>query len=86
MMETPYVNALTIPLALVGDLFVKNDTVIGIIGKTQGVRSATNPNKNPVKKIEIKPLSADLSSFFSEDESSFFFSIMVSGFNYSSDP
>ena len=41
--------ALAIPLALVLDCFVKNDTVIGIIGKTHGVKSAAKPLKNAMK-------------------------------------
>jgi hypothetical protein len=35
--------------------FVKKLTVIGIIGKTQGVKSAANPEKKAIIKIENKP-------------------------------
>jgi len=35
---------------------VKKLTVIGIIGKTQGVKSAANPDKKAIKKIENNPL------------------------------
>jgi hypothetical protein len=42
-MNSPYISALKRPCAGVEDPFRKNDTVIGTIGKTHGVRSITNP-------------------------------------------
>ncbi len=55
-MKNPYINALKIPFDLLADLFVKNETVSGIIGKVQGIISATNPPRNPRKKIPHKLL------------------------------
>ncbi len=46
------------PLLLVPDLFVKNETVSGISGNTQGVIRAINPPKNPRKNIAARLLSA----------------------------
>ena len=51
MIEIPYMMALRIPAALDLLCFVKKLTVIGIIGNTQGVRSAAKPLKNDRKKI-----------------------------------
>ena len=48
--------ALKTPFLLFCDCFVKNDTVKGIIGKTQGVNSANKPPTKPKKKILNKPL------------------------------
>ena len=42
---------LAIPFWVLVALFVKNDTVNGIIGNTQGVNKAINPPRNPNKKI-----------------------------------
>ena len=39
------------PLLLLCDCFVKNDTVKGIIGKTQGVNKANKPPTKPKRKI-----------------------------------
>jgi hypothetical protein len=55
--------ALKTPFFLFFDCFVKNETVKGIIGKTQGVRSANKPPTKPNKKILNKPL--ELSEFVS---------------------
>ena len=45
-MNRPYVIALNLEL-LLELLLVKNETVKGIIGKTQGVKRANNPPINP---------------------------------------
>ena len=42
-MKRPYMLALKRPLAAEPELFIKKDTVIGTIGKTQGVRSIAKP-------------------------------------------
>ena len=39
------------PLALFLDCFVKNDTVSGIMGNTQGVKRANNPPAKPRKNM-----------------------------------
>ena len=44
MMKIPYIPALKRPAATLEEPFMKNDTVIGTIGKTQGVRSIANPH------------------------------------------
>ena len=64
-MKKPYIKAFVIPWAFVFDDFVKNVTVIGIIGNTQGVSKATKPDKNAPNKKNNKaetPLSFFLSS------------------------
>ena len=48
--------AFLIPFAFVLLCFVKKLTVIGIIGKTQGVSNAANPDKKAMKKIDHNPL------------------------------
>src|SRR3954467_11490525 len=54
-MNSPYIIALVTPLPLLCDFFVKNVTVTGIIGNTQGVSNAINPprkpNKNTVRRL-----------------------------------
>ena len=47
----PYVKASRRPLALSPERFKKNETVIGIIGHTQGVNNATKPPRKPRIKI-----------------------------------
>ena len=47
--------ALKTPFFLFSDCFVKNETVKGIIGKTQGVNNASNPPTKPNKKMLNKP-------------------------------
>ena len=42
-MKSPYITALNLPAAALPELLRKNDTVIGIIGKTQGVRIIAKP-------------------------------------------
>ena len=42
-MNDPYINALNRPAAADSLPLRKNDTVIGIIGKTQGVSKASRP-------------------------------------------
>ena len=51
--------AFAIPLLFDCDCFVKKETVNGIIGKTQGVRSANSPPAKPRKKILNKLLSPE---------------------------
>jgi hypothetical protein len=51
IMEIPYTTASAIAFALLLFFFKKKLTVIGIIGHTQGVSSATNP---PRKHIQNK--------------------------------
>ena len=41
---------------------VKKETVNGIIGKTQGVINASNPPRNPRKKIVNNPFEPDSST------------------------
>ena len=53
-MKKPYKMALRIPSFLFFALFVKNETVKGIIGNTQGVKSAISPPIKPKKKIGKK--------------------------------
>ena len=56
--------ALLIPFAFVLLLLVKKLTVIGIIGKTQGVSKAAKPPKKPAMKIAHQLLlSLDVSFF-----------------------
>ena len=43
-------------MALLSPSFIKKETVIGIIGNTQGVNKAAKPPKNAKKKILNKPL------------------------------
>ena len=49
------------PSARFLDCFVKKLTVMGIMGKTQGVNSAANPNKNPSKNVPTSPSSSSSS-------------------------
>ena len=51
------------PTALFLLCFVKKLTVIGIIGNTQGVNNAVNPNKKAIINVLKSPL---LGSFFSD--------------------
>ena len=44
-MKSPYMNALNLPAAGLDDPLRKKDTVIGTIGKTQGVSRAANPQR-----------------------------------------
>ena len=44
-MKSPYMNALNLPAAGLDDPLRKKDTVIGTIGKTQGVSRAANPHR-----------------------------------------
>jgi|TARA_X000000368_G_C22836796_1_gene625816 hypothetical protein len=46
-----YIKALKIPWEEDVDFFRKNETVRGIIGKTQGVNKANNPPINPSIKM-----------------------------------
>ena len=55
--------ALKIPFFLFPDCFVKNETVNGIIGKTQGVNRAAKPEKNAIINIVSKLLSLDFFGF-----------------------
>ena len=47
--------AFSIPFAFDLLCFVKKLTVIGIIGKTQGVSKAANPDKKAMKNIDHNP-------------------------------
>ena len=47
--------AFAIPLDFFSECLVKNETVNGIIGKTQGVNKAINPPKKPSPKIVHNP-------------------------------
>ena len=49
--------AFLIPAALFLLCLVKKLTVIGIIGKTQGVNNAAKPDKKAIKKIAHNPCS-----------------------------
>jgi hypothetical protein len=51
IIDNPYSKAFIIPFEREPELFVKKETVIGIIGKTQGVNKAMNPQPKPSKKI-----------------------------------
>ena len=44
-MKNPYMPARRRPAAGLPALFIKNETVIGTIGKTQGVSRAANPQR-----------------------------------------
>ena len=50
-MLRPYNTASFLP----PPFFKKNDTVIGIIGHTQGVKMASNPPRKPRTKIHMRP-------------------------------
>ena len=54
-MHTPYKAAIRRPRARFPLPFRKNDTVIGIIGNTQGVNKAAKPDKKAIKKMVTKP-------------------------------
>ena len=56
--------AFLIPCDLFLLCFVKKLTVIGIIGNTQGVNNAANPERKAIKNIASKPFSVLLSFFF----------------------
>ena len=45
MMNSPYIAALNLPAATLSEPFMKNDTVIGTIGNTHGVRSIAKPQR-----------------------------------------
>src|SRR5690349_5624737 len=49
---------LRIACTLLSDLFVKKETVTGIIGNTQGVSNAISPPKKPRRKIVHKLVSS----------------------------
>ena len=53
---------MVIPFFLLCDFFVKNVTVTGTIGNTQGVTNAIKPPKKPSKKIAARLLFCVLSS------------------------
>ena len=56
-MDIPYKRAFRIPSDLFLDCLVKKETVIGIIGKVQGMKNAKNPPINPIPKSAIPLLS-----------------------------
>ena len=51
MIKKEYVNAFKTPFEIDVACFKKNETVKGIIGKTQGVSKAKKPPIKPRKKI-----------------------------------
>ena len=55
-MLMPYKEAFLIPLDREPDFFVKNETVNGINGKTQGVTNAIKPPIKPSKNIVARLL------------------------------
>ena len=59
IIETPYIIAFSIPSDFVLDFFVKKETVMGIIGKTQGVNNAAKPLKNATKNNIQKLLAVE---------------------------
>ena len=61
----PKINALKTALLLSSDPWEKNATVIGIIGKTHGVRTPANPASKEIRKNFNNPLS-DLTGVISE--------------------
>ena len=61
-MKSPYIEALNLPAAGDDAPFIKNDTVIGTIGNTQGVRRAANPQRiASIIRAQLNPPS-DVSS------------------------
>ena len=52
-MNNPYKIELKSPFLESPELLVKNETVNGIIGNTQGVNNAIKPPRNPSKKMPI---------------------------------
>ena len=44
-MKRPYISARNLPRALFSEPFRKKETVMGTIGKTQGVSSAAKPQR-----------------------------------------
>ena len=58
--KTPYIMAFLIPAARFLLCFVKKLTVKGIIGNTQGVNKAANPDKNAIKNIPHNPFDSEL--------------------------
>ena len=61
------------------DCLVKNDTVKGIIGKTQGVNKANKPPMNPKTKMLTKPFELSESVLVASFKSALFFK---SNFNF----
>jgi len=53
---------LRIAFALLPERFVKNETVTGIIGNTQGVSNAMKPPRNPKRNTDNKLLSSDFAT------------------------
>ena len=62
-------SAFEIPFLRVPDCLVKKETVNGIIGNTQGVRSAINPPKNPSKNRVVSSFPSLLESELSSKNS-----------------
>ena len=60
MMENPKKIALPCSVFFEPSFFIKKLTVIGIIGKTQGVRMAANPARNAPKKNASSDLPCSL--------------------------
>src|SRR6478735_2836605 len=73
--------AFLIPAALVLLCLVKKLTVIGIIGKTQGVSKAAKPEKKAIKKIDHNPISSvgfDCSTTFFSANAAIFSTLSIS--------
>ena len=62
MIKSPYNDALSRPRATEPLFFIKNDTVIGTIGNTQGVNNAAKPQRIAVM-IELQSSGAAPDSF-----------------------
>ena len=59
-MDKPYVIAAFFPFLESSPFFKKKETVIGMIGHTQGVIIATKPPKKPIQKTNQRESSPNL--------------------------
>lgn len=75
MIEIPNTNAFIIAFILFCCFPIKNDTVIGIIGNTQGVKRPSSPAPKAIKKNTQSDES--FSSVFSGDETSVIVSVAI---------
>ena len=64
MMKRPYITALKRPLRTFSERLRKNDTVMGTMGKTQGVRSIRKPQRmaSRIRAQRLPPADAALPS------------------------
>lgn len=67
-----------LPFFLLFPCFVKNETVRGTIGNTQGVSNANNPPRKPSRNIFINPASSLLDWFVPSHATRGFFYIEFS--------